>query len=103
MIALLACVRLVWGIWAGVLWAADDARFTSRSDWMDLLWNVFLVGLYGFLGLAFFAIAYFIIDKMTPFSFHKEVIEEKNVALAVLLGSLFIGIALILAAAIRGS
>jgi uncharacterized membrane protein YjfL (UPF0719 family) len=70
-------------------------------DWMALLWHVVQLLIYVSLGFGFFGIAYLIIDKLTPFSFRKEVIDEKNVAVAILLGSVFLGIAVILAAAIR--
>ncbi len=72
-------------------------------DWNTLLWSIVQVLIYVFLGLAIFAVAYLILDKATPFSFGQELRENKNTAMAIVLGSVFIGIALILAAAIRGS
>ena len=36
------------------------------------------------LGIAIFSIAFVIIDKMTPYHLWKEIVEDKNVALAVL-------------------
>jgi uncharacterized membrane protein YjfL (UPF0719 family) len=71
-------------------------------DWGLLLWHVSTVVIYVILGLGLFAVAYLIIDKATPFSLHRVLIEEKNVAVAVVLGAVFLGIALILGAAIRG-
>jgi uncharacterized membrane protein YjfL (UPF0719 family) len=53
-------------------------------------------------GLIVFAIAYTIILKATPFSIRKELEEDQNVALAVVIGAIIIGIALIIAAAIQG-
>jgi uncharacterized membrane protein YjfL (UPF0719 family) len=84
--------------WGGLL-----AQTTPGAPWSwdRLAWNLFLVVVYGIVGLAFLALAYFAIDRMTPFSFRKEIIDEKNVALAVLLGAVFIAVALILAAAIH--
>jgi uncharacterized membrane protein YjfL (UPF0719 family) len=38
---------------------------------------------------------------MTPFSLRKEIEEDQNVALGVVLGAVVIGIAIIVAAAIR--
>ena len=70
--------------------------------WDVLLWHVILVVVYVVLGLALFAVCYVIIDKATPFSLHKVLLEEKNNAVAIVLGAVFLGIALILAAAIRG-
>ena len=52
------------------------------------------------IGLVFFAVAYFILSRM--FSIHKEIEEDQNVALGIVIGSIMIGIALIIAAAIQG-
>ncbi len=75
---------------------------THNWDFEGLAWNILRVVSYGLLGLAIFGAAYLIIDKMTPFSFGRELLENKNVAVAVVLAGVFIGIALILAAAISG-
>jgi hypothetical protein len=74
----------------------------SPDAWALLLWHVFLVVVYTALGLGVFALAYLAIDKLTAFSFRKELVDDHNVAIGVMLGSVFIGIAIILAAAIRG-
>jgi uncharacterized membrane protein YjfL (UPF0719 family) len=54
------------------------------------------------IGLLFFGIAFVIIIKASPFSVRKELEEDQNVALAILIGSVIIGIALIVSAAIHG-
>ena len=53
-------------------------------------------------GLIVFTIAYTIIVKATPFSVRKELEEDHNTAIAIVIGSIIIGIALIIAAAIQG-
>ena len=53
-------------------------------------------------GLIVFAIAFAIIGKATPFSIRKELEEDHNTALAIVIGAVIIGIALIIAAAIQG-
>ena len=53
-------------------------------------------------GLLVFGLAYFIILKATPFSIRKEIEEDQNVALAVVIGAVIIGISLIISAAIQG-
>ena len=53
-------------------------------------------------GLLVFGIAYTIIVKATPFSVRKELEEDHNTAIAIVIGSVIIGIALIIAAAIQG-
>jgi len=54
------------------------------------------------LGLVVFGLAYMIIVKATPFSIRKELEEDHNTAIAIVIGSVIIGIALIIAAAIQG-
>lgn len=52
------------------------------------------------IGILFFAVAYFILGKMFPI--HKEIEEDQNTALGIVIGSIMIGIAIIIAAAING-
>ena len=40
------------------------------------------------LGIVIFVVAFAIIDKMTPYALWKEIVEEKNVALAILVGAM---------------
>jgi putative membrane protein len=53
-------------------------------------------------GLLVFGLAYLIIVKATPFSIRKEIEEDQNTALAIVIGSVILGISLIIAAAIQG-
>jgi uncharacterized membrane protein YjfL (UPF0719 family) len=54
------------------------------------------------LGLLIFALAFFVIAKAAPFSVRKEIEEDQNIALAVVIASVILGSALIIAAAIHG-
>ncbi len=54
------------------------------------------------IGLIAFAIAYFIFDKLTPFSVRKEIEEDQNTALGIVIGAIMIAIAIIIASAIQG-
>ena len=51
-------------------------------------------------GVLIFAIAFGIMVKMSPFSVTKEIEEDQNTSLAILYGSVFIGLAIIISAAI---
>ena len=57
---------------------------------------------YSIIGIVIFLITYFILDKFTPFSIRKEIEEDHNVALGIIIGAVFISLALIISAAIRG-
>ena len=54
------------------------------------------------LGLIVFALAFVIIAKATPFSVRKEIEDDQNVALAIVIGAVILGSAIIIAAAIHG-
>jgi uncharacterized membrane protein YjfL (UPF0719 family) len=54
------------------------------------------------IGLVVFAIAFFLMIKVTPFSIRKEIEEDHNHALAIIMAGVIIGISLIIAAAISG-
>jgi uncharacterized membrane protein YjfL (UPF0719 family) len=70
-------------------------------DWDHLTNQVVTALVFTLIGLAFFAALFFLIVKITPFSIRKEIEEDQNISLAILIGSAFIGIALIIAAAIH--
>jgi len=58
--------------------------------------------LFVLMGLVIFTLAFVIIEKVTPFSVRKELEEDHNVALAIVIASVILGSALIIAAAIHG-
>ena len=56
---------------------------------------------YSFIGVFIFWICFLLIDKLTPYHLWKELIDEHNVALAILLAGIALGICVIVAAAIH--
>jgi uncharacterized membrane protein YjfL (UPF0719 family) len=64
----------------------------------QLLWTL----IYALLGMVVFAVAFGIIVRVTPFSIRKEIEEDQNTALGVVIGAVFIGLSIIIAAAIAG-
>ena len=58
--------------------------------------------LYALIGVLVFLICFVIVDKLTPYQLWNQIIGEKNVALAIVVGSIAIAIGLIVAAAIHG-
>lgn len=55
------------------------------------------------IGLAVFGIAFWLIVKIVPFSVKKEIEDDQNTALAIIIAGVLIGISLIIAAAISGT
>lgn len=58
--------------------------------------------LFSFLGLAILILAYLIVEKLTPESTWKEIVQNKNVALAIVFAAFIIGISIIISGAIHG-
>lgn len=56
---------------------------------------------FAFLGIVIFVVAFAIIDWITPYHLWKEIVEDKNLALAVLVGAMSIGMCIIIAAAVH--
>ena len=57
--------------------------------------------LYALIGVIVFCLTFFIVDKLTPYNLWKELIENKNVALGIVVGLSALGICIIVAAAIH--
>jgi len=53
------------------------------------------------LGIIIFVVAFVIMDKITPYHLWKEIVQEHNIALAILVGAMSIGICIIIASAIH--
>ena len=57
---------------------------------------------YTLFGVVVFAIAFAAIVKISPFSIRKELEADHNIAVAVLIASVILGLAIIIAAALHG-
>jgi putative membrane protein len=57
--------------------------------------------LYSVIGVVVFVSAYMVIEKISPFSVKKEISEDHNIALGIIIGSVIIGLSLIISAAIN--
>lgn len=53
------------------------------------------------IGLIVFALAFLVIAKAAPFSVRKEIEDDQNIALAIVIASVILGSALIIAAAVH--
>ena len=58
--------------------------------------------LYAVIGVAILWVCFLIFDKVTPYRLWDEIVEKKNLALAIVVGSMCIAIGLIVAAAVHG-
>jgi len=58
--------------------------------------------LYSVLGLVIFGLFWVVVIRVTPFSIRKEIEDDQNTALGIILGAVIIGIAMIISAAVGG-
>ena len=66
-------------------------------NWLLVLNSV----LYSVIGLAVFCIGFVVIDKLTPYNLWEQLVKEKNVALAIVVGCVSLGLCIIIASAIH--
>ena len=57
---------------------------------------------FSLLGILVFAASFFLIAKALPFSLRKEIEEDQNTALAILIAAVILGLSIIIAAAVGG-
>ena len=73
---------------------------------MDLEWlkaSAFLGSiLYALIGVAVFWVSFLVIDRLTPYKLWEEIVEKQNMALAIVVGALALGVSIIVAAAVHG-
>lgn len=74
---------------------------------MDINWAPFVKAViasivYSLIGIVMFAVSFLVIKMVTPFSLRKEIEEDQNTALAIMIGSVILGLSIIIAAAIGG-
>ncbi len=67
------------------------------------LWEHLLAAIiFSLIGIAVLGVCFKLMSKLSPFSLKKEIEEDQNVALAVIMGAVIIGMSIIIAAAILG-
>jgi uncharacterized membrane protein YjfL (UPF0719 family) len=57
--------------------------------------------IYAFLGVIIYWIAFIVSDKLTPVDIWGEIVQKQNIALAILVGCMSLGIGIIIAAAVH--
>ena len=65
------------------------------------LWELIPTAVYFVVGLVMFGISIMLMEKLTPFSIRKEIEQEQNVALGVIVGGTLIALAILLSALLR--
>lgn len=69
---------------------------------MDLEKPLIMAAVFSLLGLVVYILGFVVMDRLTPYHLWNELTEKKNNAVAIVVGSISIGIALIISSAIHG-
>lgn len=67
----------------------------------SMLHNAVAAIVFATIGVLLFVLAFMLFDRLTPGSLWKELIEDQNTALGVLMGAVAIALAIIIAAAVH--
>ncbi len=71
-----------------------------KTEWMSLAYIGGTV-MYALIGVVIFWVSFIIVDKISPYKLWEEIVEHRNLALAIVVASKGIAIGLIVAAAIH--
>lgn len=82
--------------------AASEPGNTLTEIGGDILASLLAVVVFSVVGLIVFAFCFMAILKIVPFSVRKEIEDDQNTALAIIIGAMLLGISIIIAAAVHG-
>jgi len=74
---------------------------SSQASALDPL-EILATVIYGVIGILLCVVGYFAFDKVAGLDLQRELVEDQNVSLGIMLAGVFIGIAIVVSAAIAG-
>ena len=81
---------------------AEETAVMDGVAPVKVLMHLLAAVIFSLVGVAVLALCFKLMNKFSPFSLKKEIEEDQNVALAVIMGAVIIGMSIIIAAAIQG-
>lgn len=79
---------------------AETAAWNFGVD--TLLRHLIAACVFSLVGVCVLAVAIWVMVRIVPFSMRKEIEEDQNTALGIIMGSIILGISIIIAAAVMG-
>ncbi|MFY0254561.1 DUF350 domain-containing protein [Chitinophaga sp. 30R24] len=94
----------VWYILPALMVAECVIFITNNIYYMDALQfkYIFSSVVYALLGVIILVVAFWLVDRFTPENTWKEIVQNKNIALAIVVAAFIIAIGLIISSAIHG-
>ena len=77
-----------------IAWAQDGS--TSDLSPMFILSTI----VYGAIGIGLYIASYFIFDRVFGLDLQRELVEDQNIAIGIMMAGVFVGIAILIAAVI---
>ena len=72
----------------------------NRGNLQNFLFEIISSIVYGLIGIILAVIGYKVFDLVTPFSLNKELAEDQNISIGIVVGAIIIGISIIISTAI---
>jgi putative membrane protein len=69
-------------------------------DWSNLAYGVIDTAIYSIIGIILMGLGFLLINFFAPFSVKKEIEDDQNTSLGIIIGAVIIGISIIIAAVI---
>lgn len=93
-------------MWTNMPGILAQAVSTDPPTWNlgidSLLHSLLAVCIFSIVGVAVLAISVWVMVRIVPFSMQKEIEEDQNVALGIVMAAIILGISLIIAASVMG-
>ncbi len=69
-------------------------------DWNNILTGIIDTAIYSLVGIILMGVGFLIINFFAPFSVKKEIEDDQNISLGIIIGAVIIGISIIIASVI---
>ena len=79
----------------------DHFKYTLMADVLQLKYIVASI-VYSLIGIIILVVSFYIIEKITPENTWKELVQNKNIAIAIVAAAYILAIAIIISSAIHG-
>lgn len=93
-------------LWSNVSGILAQTTASDAPTWnlgLDaLVHSLLAVCIFSLVGVTVLAISVWVMSRVVPFSMRKEMEEDQNVAIAIVMGAIILGISIIIAASVVG-